>query len=75
MDVEKPTAAPVKVDTDLYDAWGVLMTPTWSPDSKWLTFTKFLANHMRAVFVHSLETRKEFANYGWIERCALPGVR
>ena len=58
MDVEKPTAAPVKVDTDLYDAWGVLMTPTWSPDSKWLTFTKFLPNHMRAVFVHSLESGK-----------------
>jgi tricorn protease len=58
VDVEKPTAAPVKVDTDLYDAWGVLMTPTWSPDSKWLTFTKFLPNHMRAVFVHSLESGK-----------------
>jgi tricorn protease len=58
VDVEKPSAAPVKVDTDLYDAWGVLMTPTWSPDSKWLTFTKFLPNHMRAVFVHSLESGK-----------------
>jgi tricorn protease len=58
VDVDKPGAAPVKVDTDLYDAWGVLMTPTWSPDSKWLTFTKFLPNHMRAVFVHSLETGK-----------------
>ena len=58
VDVEKPSAAPVKVDTDLYDAWGVLMTPTWSPDSKWLAFTKFLPNHMRAVFVHSLESGK-----------------
>jgi tricorn protease len=58
VDVEKPTAAPVKVDADLYDAWGVLMTPAWSPDSKWLTFTKFLPNHMRAVFVHSLESGK-----------------
>ena len=58
VDIEKSGSAPVKVDTDLYDAWGVLMTPTWSPDSKWLTFTKFLPNHMRAVFVHSLESRK-----------------
>ncbi|MDP9338832.1 MAG: PDZ domain-containing protein [Acidobacteriota bacterium] len=58
VDVEKSASAPVKVDTDLYDAWGVLMTPSWSPDSKWLTFTKFLPNHMRAVFVHSLESRK-----------------
>ncbi len=58
VDVEKPTVAPVKVNTDLYDAWGVLMTPTWSPDSKWITFTKFLPNHMRAVYVHSLESGK-----------------
>jgi len=56
VDIEE--GAPVKVDTDLYDAWGVLMTPVWSPDSKWLTFTKFLPNHFRAVYVHSLETGK-----------------
>src|SRR5450432_3307159 len=58
VDVEKSGSAPIKADTDLYDAWGVLMGPTWSPDSKWLTFTKFLPNHMRAVFVHSLESKK-----------------
>jgi tricorn protease len=56
VDIEKGT--PVKVGTDLYDAWGVLMTPAWSPDSKWLTFTKFLPNHFRAVYVHSLESGK-----------------
>ncbi len=56
-DVEK-MSAPVKVDTDLYDAWGVLMNPAWSPDSKWLTYTKFLPNHLRAVFVHSLDSGK-----------------
>ena len=56
VDVEKGT--PVKVDTDLYDAWGVLITPAWSPDSKWLAFTKFLPNHFRAVYVHSLESGK-----------------
>jgi tricorn protease len=56
VDIEKTT--PAKIDTDVYDAWGVLMTPAWSPDSKWLTFTKFLPNHYRAVFVHSLETGK-----------------
>ena len=50
MDVEKGASAPVKVDTDLYDAWGVLMTPAWSPDSKWLTFTKILAqSHARRI--------------------------
>ena len=33
--------------------------PTWSPDSKWLTYAKYLENHMRTVFVYSLETGKE----------------
>ena len=31
----------------------------WSPDSKWLTYTKYLANHQHAVFVYSLESGKE----------------
>src|SRR5271155_541350 len=35
------------------------MTETWSPDSKWLTYAKFLENHMRNIFVYSLETSKE----------------
>src|SRR6185312_10034837 len=29
-----------------------------SPDSKWLTYSKFLESHLRAIFVYSLETRK-----------------
>jgi tricorn protease len=58
VDIEKSAPVPVKVDADLYDAWGVIMTPTWSPDSKWLTFSKFLPNHMRAIYVHSLESGK-----------------
>src|SRR5436190_19124065 len=33
--------------------------PLWSPDSKWLTYAKLLANHLRAVFVYSMETGKE----------------
>src|SRR6185295_3695056 len=30
----------------------------WSPDSKWITYTKQLKNRLGAVFVYSLETRK-----------------
>jgi tricorn protease len=58
VDLEKSTPTPAKVDTDIYDAWGVLMAPAWSGDSKWLTYTKFLPNHMRAVYVHSPESGK-----------------
>ncbi len=56
VDIDKGT--PVKVVTDIYDAWGVAFTPAWSPDSKWITYSKFLPNHQRAIFVYSLESGK-----------------
>jgi len=56
VDIEK--GSPTKVTTDLYDAWGVQLDPQWSPDSKWLTYSKFLRNHMRAIYVYSLESSK-----------------
>ena len=57
VDVEKGT--PVKVATDRYDDPTSSMNETWSPDSKWLTYSRLLENHLRAVFVYSLETGKE----------------
>ena len=57
VDVEKGT--PVKVTSDRYEDPSSTMNETWSPDSKWLTYGKFLENHMRNVFVYSLETGKE----------------
>jgi tricorn protease len=57
VDVEKAT--PVKVAMDRYEDPSSTMTETWSPDSKWLTYAKFLENHMRNIFVYSLETGKE----------------
>jgi tricorn protease len=38
VDLEKPNAAPVKVDTDAFD----IPDPLWSPDSKRLAYTKVL---------------------------------
>ena len=57
VDAEKGT--PVKVATDRYDDPTSAMNETWSPDSKWLTYSKELENHLRTVFVYSLETGKE----------------
>jgi tricorn protease len=51
--------APVKVATDAYEDPSSALTPAWSPDSKWLTYAKLLTNHLRAVFVYSLESGKE----------------
>jgi len=57
VDVEKGT--PVKVTSDPYEDPSSTLNQTWSPDSKWLTYAKFLENHMRNIFVYSLETGKE----------------
>jgi tricorn protease len=57
VDVEKGT--PVKVTTDRYEDPTSTLNQAWSPDSKWLTYGKLLENHLRAVFVYSLETGKE----------------
>ncbi|HTV57841.1 MAG TPA: PDZ domain-containing protein [Verrucomicrobiae bacterium] len=56
VDLDKPV--PVKIDTDTYDAPQRGLNPSWSPDSKWVTYTKLLQNHLRAVFVYSLDTGK-----------------
>src|SRR3982751_3821063 len=55
-DVEKGTT--VKVDTDRFDDPSVQLVVSWSPDSKWLTYSKFLDSHLRAIFVYSLDTGK-----------------
>jgi tricorn protease len=57
VDVEK--GAPVKVATDRYEDPTSTFNETWSPDSKWLAYGKLLENHLRAVFVYSLESGKE----------------
>jgi tricorn protease len=46
------------VDGDTYDGPARGLEPAWSPDSKWLAYTKQLTNHLRAVFLYSLETGK-----------------
>jgi tricorn protease len=56
VDVEK--GASVRVDSDRFEDPSVALAVAWSPDSKWLTYSKFLENHLRSVFVYSLETRK-----------------
>jgi tricorn protease len=56
VDLDHPT--PVKVDTDLFDTPLHEFDVVWSPDNRWLAYTKQLENHMRAVFVYSLDDRK-----------------
>lgn len=49
---------PVKIDTATYGSGGfsfdAAASLTWSPDSRWIAYTKDLTNMLHAVFVHSL---------------------
>jgi tricorn protease len=56
IDLDKKT--PVRIDEDVYQAPGMNMSPDWSPDSKWIAYTKLLKNHLRALFLYSIETGK-----------------
>ena len=56
VDIDK--GQPIKVATDLYDAFAAPVSATWSPDSKWLTYSRYLPNHLHAVFVYSTEHAK-----------------
>src|SRR5262249_10832247 len=49
---------PVKVDTDTYDAPQRTLDPVWSPDSRWIAYSKKLASQMHAIFAYSLEQAK-----------------
>jgi tricorn protease len=53
VDLEKKV--PVQVDTDTYDSPFHDLNPVWSPDSKWLAYTRLLKNHLRAVYLHSVD--------------------
>ncbi|HEV2288255.1 MAG TPA: PDZ domain-containing protein [Candidatus Acidoferrales bacterium] len=56
VDLDKGT--PVKIDADTFETPERTLDPSWSPDSKWIAYTKVLPNHMRAVFVYSLDSGK-----------------
>ncbi len=47
---------PVLVDTDTYDHPWRSLNPAWSPDSRWLTYTKRLPTHIHAVFLYEVAT-------------------
>ncbi len=52
------TGAMRKVDTNTYENPFPVMQPRWSPDSKWITYTKQLKNRLGAVHLYSLDAEK-----------------
>src|SRR5262245_21213785 len=49
-----------KIDTDAYADLVHQPDAVWSPDSKWIAYSKVLDSHMRAVFIYSLADSKAF---------------
>lgn len=49
---------PVRIDQDTYFTPQQGLNPDWSADSKWLSYTKILKNHFRALFLYSLADGK-----------------
>ena len=46
---------PLKIDKDRF--WGVAeLVPSWSPDSKWLAYSKRLESHLSAVCLYSIDS-------------------
>ncbi len=51
---------PVRIDADIYDTPFRDLNPAWSPDNKWIAYTKLLNNHLRALFVYSVDRGKSY---------------
>src|SRR6185369_5949924 len=56
--VDLAKGTPVKIDTDTYDAPQRTLDPVWSPDSRWIAYSKTLTSHMHAIFGYSLDQAK-----------------
>ena len=56
--VELAGGKATRIDADTYDDPSSGLDLAWSPDSRWLAYSKNLDNHLRAVFVYSLAEGK-----------------
>jgi tricorn protease len=54
------TGRAAKIDTDTYADPGRDFDATWSPDSRWIAYSKSLTSHLRAIFVYSPAEKKTY---------------
>ncbi|HEV8195110.1 MAG TPA: protease, partial [Gemmatimonadales bacterium] len=47
-----------RIDADIFDDPFRDHSPSWSPDSKWIAYSRNLENHLRAIFLYSVATGK-----------------
>jgi len=58
--IDVANGSSTKIDTDSYPDPIRQFNATWSPDSKWITYSKNLASHLRAIFVYSWADKKSY---------------
>jgi len=54
VDVSGSGASPRKITTDTFDIPLHDFYPRWSPDSRWISYTKLMPNYLHAIFIYSL---------------------
>lgn len=59
VDLSQKDPRPIKVDTDNYAELNEF-DQSWSPDSRWIAYTKVLPNYMHAIFLYSLADHKTY---------------
>jgi tricorn protease len=55
--VEVASGRMTRVDQDLFERWERTLDPAWSPDSRFLVYTRQADNHLRAVHAWSVDER------------------
>lgn len=58
VDIDKEDSHRVDIETYADPDGDLSFEPSWSPDSRWIAYTKHLPNRLRGVFVHSLDSGK-----------------
>ena len=56
--IEIATGQATKIDTDTFDDPGRRFDAVWSPDSRWIAYSKSLDSHLRAIFLYSMADRR-----------------
>jgi len=56
--IEVASGKATKIDVDSYPDPGRQFDATWSPDSRWVAYSKNLPSRLRAIFVYSLADQK-----------------
>lgn len=58
--IEVKSGAALKIDTDNYPDPLRSFDASWSPDSKWITYSKNLKSRLRAIFIYSIAEKKAY---------------